>query len=220
MGLAVEEVNTSSDTSFSGTHVRLRQISMAFVLATVFCGALLVACVHVFQRWTKYMAFRSAALQHGCQRPPKYPHRDPIWGYDLYRERAKAAQHGRLLKLYEQHFQRYGKTFEEQFFNTKIINTMEAANLQHVAALSFADFGRATESRKNLSAPFMGTGILSSDGAQWKRSRDLIKPIFSRSEIADIDSLSYHVDRLLDMIPRNGNTVDIQPLLQRLVPKI
>ncbi len=162
----------------------------------------------------------SAALQHGCQRPSRYPHRDLIWGYDLFRERAKAARRGDLLKLYEKHFRLYGKTFEEQFFGTKIVNTMEAANLQHVAALAPNDFGRAIGSRKNLSAPFMGTGILSSDGAHWKRSRDLIKPIFSRSEIADIDSLSVHVDQLLNMIPRDGSTIDMQPLLQKLVPMI
>ena len=193
---------------------------MVYTLATVFGGALLVACVYVYQKWTVYTAFRSAVLQYGCHRPPKYPHRDPVWGYDLYRERAKATQRGQLLKLYERHFNLYGKTFEERFFDTKVINTMEAANLQHVAATSAKDFGRIVESRKNLSAPLMGTGILSSEGALWKRSRDLIKPIFARSELSDVDSLGSHVDRLIDRILRDGSTIDIQPLLQKLVPKI
>ena len=193
---------------------------MPDIPTTIFSGALLVVCVYVYQKWGAYTAFRSAVLQYGCRRPRKFPHRDLIWGYDLYRERVKATQCGQLLKLYERHFKLYGKTFEERFFGTKIINTMEAANLQHVLTQSFKDFGRTVGSRKNVSAQFMGTGILSSDGALWKRSRDLIKPIFARSELSDVNSLGSHMDRFLNIFPRDGSTIDIQPLLQKLVLKI
>ena len=143
---------------------------------------------------------------------------DPIWGYDLYRERAKATQRGQLMKLYMRHFDSYGKTFEEQFFDTKIINTMEAANIQQAAALSFQDWGKSS-SRSASSSPFLGKGIFSADGPFWKHSRDLIKPTFARSEISDVNSLGVFVDRLFELIPRGGATIDIQPLLHKLVFK-
>lgn len=44
-------------------------------------------------------------------------------------------------------FDLHGKTFEEQFFDTKIVNTMEAANIQKVAALSFQDWGKFRPSK-------------------------------------------------------------------------
>ena len=68
------------------------------------------------------------------------------------------------MKLNMRHFALYGRTFEEQFFNTRVINTMEAANIQQVMALSFHDWGKS--SSKNVSfSPFLGKGIFSEDRA-------------------------------------------------------
>ena len=122
------------------------------------------------------------------------------------------------MKLYEGHFELYGKTFEEQFFDTKVINTMEAANIQQAAALSFKDWGKVS-SRITSSSPFFGRGIFSEDGAFWKHSRDLIKPTFARVEISDVNSLGIFVDRLFKLIPRDGSLIDIQPLIHKLVLK-
>ena len=120
------------------------------------------------------------------------------------------------MDLYMKHFKLYGKTFEEQFFSTKIINTMEAANIQQATALSFHDWGKSP-SRNASSFPFLGRGIFSEDGAFWKYSRDMVKPTFARSEISDVDSVSIFVNRLLDLIPRDESTIDIQPLIHKLV---
>lgn len=116
------------------------------------------------------------------------------------------------------HFDLYGKTFEEQFFNTRIISTMEAVNIQQVTALSFRDWGKSS-SRNASASPFLGRGIFSEDGALWKQSRGMIKPLFARSAISDVDSLGVFVDRLFKIIPRDGTTVNIQPLLHRLVSR-
>ena len=189
---------------------------MTHVLIPVLWPIYLLVCVFAYKKWSSYAAFQAAAVRHGCQRPRRYPHVDPIWGYDLYRKRNKAVQGGRHMKLYMDHFGLYGKTFEEQFFNTKVINTMAAANIQQATALSFQDWGKSAL-RNASSFPFLGRGIFSEDGAFWKYSRDLIKPTFARSEISDVDSLGTFVDRLFDLIPRDETTFDIQPLLHKLV---
>lgn len=172
--------------------------------------------VYIYRKLKAYSTFKAAKIQHGCQRPPRYPHRDPIWGYDLYSERAKATQRGQMMKLYEGHFDLYGKTFEEQFFDTKIINTMEAANIQQVTALSFHDYGKSA-SRNSSTSAFLGRGIFSEDGSFWKYSRDLVKPTFSRSEISDVSSVGEFVDRMLELIPRDGASIDMQPVMHNLV---
>ena len=188
---------------------------MAHFLTPILSLALLLLCVYFYQKWGAYTRLHATAIRHGCQRPRKFPHRD-IWGYDLYRERAKATQHGQLLKLHERHFALYGKTFEERFFNAKVINTMEAANIQQVASTSFQDWGKVS-SRSSSASPVLGRGIFSEDGVFWRHSRDLIKPTFARSEISDVNSLCAFVDRLMELIPHDGTTIDIQPLLHKLV---
>lgn len=190
----------------------MQTLTLIFWLASTLFGGF------IYQKWSAYSLFRAAAIQHGCQRPRKYPHLDPIWGYDLYRERATATQCGQLMRLYMSHFDLYCKTFEERFFDTKIINTMEAANIQQVAALSFRDWGKSS-SRDASASLFLGRGIFSENGALWKYSRDLIKPLFARSEISDVNNLGVFVDRLFELIPQDGSTFDIQPLLHKLVFK-
>ena len=66
--------------------------------------------------------------------------------------------------------------------------------------------------------PFVGKGIMCSDGASWEHSRALIKPTFARTQIADLhlDSFGIYVQRLIDLIPKDGSTCDLQPLFARL----
>ena len=182
------------------------------VLITI---SLLATIGYLYGIWTKNHAYRAAAFEHGCQEPQKYPHKLP-YGIDMLQSRMAAIKAGRYNRLYLEQYQKYGKTWEENLAGTKVINTMEPANFQQVASLSFQDYGKLAMRNKSLS-PLLGNGIFSQDGMSWKRSRDLIKPLFMRAELSDIDSFRVHVDRFLNLIPRDGSTVDLHPLLLRLV---
>ena len=186
-------------------------------LLNAFIVIILLALVqHLYGKWIESRAFRAAALEHGCQKPRRYPHKWP-YGVDLLRARLAAIRKGRYNRLYLEHFQTHGKTWEENLAGTRVINSMEAANFHQVAALSFHDYGKLAMRNKALS-PFLGDGIFSQDGARWKHSRDLIKPLFTRAELSgDIDSFKIYADRLLSLIPRDGSTVDLQPLLLKMV---
>ncbi|KAI4212401.1 MAG: hypothetical protein LQ351_004833 [Letrouitia transgressa] len=189
---------------------------MAYILFLLALVGGLLTSERFYRKWMRHASFVAAKEQYGCQLLRRYPHWDHWWGLDLYQQRAKAAQLGQLMRLYMSHFALYGKTYEEQFFDTRVINTMEAPNIQQVAALSFQDWGKVS-SRSNSASPFLGRGIFSEDGAFWKHSRDLIKPTFARSEISDFILLGVYVDRFFDLIPKDGNTFDIQPMLHKLV---
>ena len=179
----------------------------------------LLTCLYAYKEWSAHAAFRRAMLQSGCQVPPRYPHRDPIWGYDLYRLREQATKAGHFYKLYDSHFKMHGKTFEELFLGTKVINTMERDNIQRVAVYSFQDWGKSSsKNRNNASTPVFGEGIFTQDGDAWKHSRGMIKPLFTRSEIADLRPLPTYTDRLIGLLPRDGSTTDVQPLLHKFVP--
>ena len=66
--------------------------------------------------------------------------------------------------------------------------------------------------------PFVGKGIMCTDGAFWEHSRALIKPIFAKAQIADLHLGAYavHVRNLLAELPTDRSTVDLQPLFARL----
>ncbi|EPE28162.1 Cytochrome P450 [Glarea lozoyensis ATCC 20868] len=186
---------------------------MLVVIRTFALGILIFVTLFILQKWQAYSAFRNAATKLGCGRPPKYPHKDTIWGSDLVKERALAARSGRQMQLYMRHFGILGKTWEENFHRTKVINTMEGINIQHVTTTGFQHYAKI--SQKDFT-PFLGKGIFSQEGAAWRHSRDLIKPIFTRSEISDVNSLDIHVTRFLSMIPSDGTMIDLQVPLHRL----
>ncbi|PNP47752.1 hypothetical protein THARTR1_10437 [Trichoderma harzianum] len=177
------------------------------------CTSLLLLMTHLYQKWTTARRHHVTALQHGCQPPAKYPHRDPFWGYDLLMERIKAAKDGRQLALYMEHFSIYGKTWEENFLGKRVINTMEMKNIQHVASSGFEDYGKGSNA---MGKRFLGDGIFSQDGPEWKHSRDMIKPIFSRSELSDVERLNFHIDRLVNLIPRDGSMIDLQDPINKM----
>ena len=121
----------------------------------------------------------------------------------------------RFLKLYESQFELYDKTFEENLKGKKLINTTEPVNVQQVAALAVEDYGKDPE-RLQAQSPFFGPRIFS-DGLTWKQARAMVKPIFAKAKLSDIDHLASFADRFVELLPDNGSMVDVQPLLGRLV---
>ena len=162
-------------------------------------------------KWRRYQT----AKQRGCQPVNKYSHTRPF-GFDLYYDRIEAVKAGRLNKFNQELFEKYGSTYEERTLTGRIINTTETANFQAVGANKFEDFGRDA---RRAAEPFFGQGILSSNGRVWKQARDLVTPLFKRAELNDVENFKKFTDRMLALIPRDGSTVDMQPLLQKLVSR-
>lgn len=70
--------------------------------------------------------------------------------------------------------------------------------------------------RQAIFKPFLGPGIFNNDGAAWEHSRALIRPNFTRSQVADLDTFEIHVAELIKAIPDDGSTFDLQNLFFRL----
>jgi len=178
--------------------------------------AALALILVVYRRVRRFSAFHANRQQTGCFRAPKYPHTDPFFGCDLYKERQQALRAGNVQALYTRDFNRLGKTWVENFLGQCVINTMDAVNHQHIHNLGFEDFGKPP-TRAKISAPILGNGIFMAEGAHWRQSRGIIKPIFSGAEVGNMAMMARHVDRLLALLPRDSRTFDIQPMLKKLV---
>lgn len=145
-----------------------------------------------------------------------YPHTDSFGGSDLVKLRHQATKDGNLQALYTRHFDALGKTWEEIFWNQRVINTMDSVNHQYIHALGFEDFGKPNH-RMKISAPILGNGIFVAEGAHWKHSRSIIKPIFAKTELEDMSMMAKHVDRFINLLPGHSETFDIQPMLKNMV---
>jgi cytochrome P450 len=62
-----------------------------------------------------------------------------------------------------------------------------------------------------------GPGIISNDGKVWEHARAMIRPAFTRSQVANGEMFDVHVERFLALLAGDGKTADLQPLFDRLV---
>ena len=187
---------------------------MQLELIVIWSGALLI--LYIGRLLASAIWTRVKARRLGCGPVPHYPHILPI-GLDLFYIRRKAIRENRYSQLYLDHFNRYGTTWTETSLGGGLnINTSETENIQAVGALKWEDYKKNLTRAKAI-VPIVGNGITFQDGPEWKHSREMIKPAFKRAELSDVDSFKTFVDRFLERIPRDGSTVDLQPLLRKLV---
>ncbi|KAI0484191.1 cytochrome P450 [Xylariaceae sp. FL0804] len=181
------------------------------------CALLVVGAIHVLV--TKIRArhhVRSVMRSHGCQDPPSYDHRDPIFGLDLFLSYKKSFEERDFLGLNYRLFQKYGKTFRARLLGQPLIKTMDSEITKYVHATYFEHFG--VEKIRSGIEYLWGDGITVVDGEKWASRRKLIKPSLDVAHIANLEnrSLASHVARLMELIPRDGTTVDLMPLFRRL----
>lgn len=71
--------------------------------------------------------------------------------------------------------------------------------------------------RKGMLKGWVGDGMFGSDGEHWRISRALFKPMFSRAPVSELAQWEKHTERFLSNLPADGVTVDLAPMLKRLV---
>ncbi|EAW21197.1 cytochrome P450 [Aspergillus fischeri NRRL 181] len=157
---------------------------------------------------------RKYAHKHGC-RPPKHSVSLGPFGLGMIMTMLAATREHRFLEQVRSWHRAYGTTFKATMIVRKAIFTVEPKNVQTVLALKFKDF-ELGEYRNRAVRPLLGYGIFSTDGSVWEHSRALLRPNFTRNQIADISVYETHVAHLIKQIPRDGSTVDLQDLFFRM----
>lgn len=184
-------------------------VTLGSIAILLFLGKAVYNRVH-------YITQRNA---RGCGVIKKYRSYDPILGLDFVLSMKKALNENRWLPWQKEIFgAQNAKTFEANFFGSRMIYSSEVENMKAMSTSHWKEFGLQPIRYDNgVSQPFAGPGVSTMDGDMWQYSRDLIKPYFSRSGYSDLHRLEAHVDRLLDRVPTDNITFDLQPLLQNWV---
>ncbi|KAG9237693.1 cytochrome P450 [Amylocarpus encephaloides] len=153
---------------------------------------------------------------NGCKPCPAYPHKDPIFGLDLFLINLKLSRDGGFLEGVRNRYKALKcRTFSQITLGERMIMTCEPENVKAILATQFKQF-ELPPRRKNAFDPIFGHGIFTTDGADWEASRALLRPSFTRSQVGDIETFEEHISKLLARIPRDGSTVDLQELFFEL----
>lgn len=151
----------------------------------------------------------STITTNKAERAPRYPHLDPFFGLDLALRTWRDFQRGELAEGQRRRHAQYGRTFTTTTTSSsssslgrgggagECIFTIEPANIRAVTTHAFSAFGKASWVAE--AAKHVGAGVLLNEGAAWKHSRAMLKPIFmgGGARMDDPALLEPHVRRLV-----------------------
>ncbi|OAA74690.1 Cytochrome P450 [Akanthomyces lecanii RCEF 1005] len=146
---------------------------------------------------------------------PMYPHLDPFWGLDLSLAMWRDFARGRLAEGLRLRHARCGATFKaRELFGGACIYTVDPANIRAVTTSQFAHFQKSAwvdEASKHI-----GHGVLMNEGNAWRRSRQLLKPVFAKTALDELALVEPHVRNMVRTIQRHeGKTFDFMELATR-----
>lgn len=76
------------------------------------------------------------------------------------------------------------------------------------------DFGIGA--RRAVALPLFGDGIFTQEAADWKHSRDQLRPQLHHKHYSNLDIFRKSVDELIEVVKECRGTVDLQPLFFRM----
>lgn len=176
-----------------------------------------VACAWLAKILVRRFQYEALKRKTGQQDPPSYPHKDPIWGLDLFFKMMSAYQSGNYLATNSSLFAHStSKTIKTNSFGTTVYRTYDSEVSKSILSLNFKSFG-IEPLRHHIAKNLWGNSIVVSDGKRWSDSRNFIRSSFDVVHTANIERLRWHVDRFMKLLPENEETVDLMPLFKRLV---
>lgn len=184
-------------------------------LQVIYLSAACVGGYWLYWELTTGRRRRQLTEKNGCRPAKRVKTRDPILGLDAVFEMWRwSDQHTLLENTAQMFFGSGSKTIEFNFLGYIAILSSEAENLKTVLSHKFRLFRMPTPT-KELDLLLQG-GIFLNEGEAWHQSRELIRPSFARSQVADLDMLEKQVSTLVDKIPRDGSTIDLSKLFPQL----
>ena len=166
----------------------------------------------IYRRARRPARQRALERKHGCLPAKKWQLRSYLFGIDWILANFKAFKEYRLLAWWTSGLiSSNAHTVRMSLLGADIYLTDDPENIKAMLATNFGAWSIGQERIKQMSA-YVGKGIFTTDGAAWKHSREMLRPCFERSQVADISILEKHTDRLIQAIPKDGTTVDLQPL--------
>lgn len=89
----------------------------------------------------QFRRHNSIIYKNGCKPVATYPHRDPIFGLDIFLENSKLSKTGGFWdRVRERYLALDCWTFSQLLLGSRVINTAEPENIKALLATQFKDF--------------------------------------------------------------------------------
>jgi cytochrome P450 len=99
--------------------------------------------------------------------------------------------------------------------SSRVIFTADVENTKAILTTQFQDYGKGEQFHGEWK-DFLGDSIFTTDGKMWSDSRNLIRPMFIREKVADLDLVEVHVQKLMKFLgPGDGQNVRLDKLFFR-----
>ena len=178
----------------------------------------LVSCVvpWIFMIRRGYWQRGNINDENGCKPASAMPQLDPILGLDVAFKMFRSYSAGQRNADFKAYHEDYGSTFQSHKLGKTRIFTMDPANIRAIFSTNSGHWG-VQPLRLNPWEPLVGRGVMDTDGTFWRHSREMVQPLFKREQALVLDSFDIYVVRLLNLLPKDGSTTDLQPLFSRLI---
>ncbi|MCJ1440711.1 MAG: hypothetical protein MMC23_001197 [Stictis urceolatum] len=157
----------------------------------------------IYNVYKKTQRYAELEKRHDCGKPTVDPNilpggPDHMWKLFSYRG------DDILEDIIMANFKKFGATYCEWIMGTRCIHTSDPRNFQAMLGTDWKLY-EVSPSRKYTFAPFLRSGLLCTDGASWKHSRDLMKPSFARNQLGNYERTEVHVQNLLQAMPTDAS---------------
>lgn len=163
--------------------------------------------------------YNALARKRGCGQV-KYVRDFPL-GLRTLIKMIKAKKRNGLVESVHSEFEEYGSTYRSEVSMIHRMVTRDPENIKTVLATNFKDYSLGR--RYNAMFPLLGNGIFTLSAEPWKHSRNMLRPQFSRHQVSQLESLSEHVQMLINNFndpanasPQNDGLVEAQVLFHKL----
>lgn len=110
-------------------------------------------------------------------------------------------------------FKNYSASLPHFSFDSEIF-TISPQNIRAIYSTDFVSFG-AGPLRNLVLEPLLDDGLMTITHF-WKQLRATLTPVFARAEFADLAALDEQILTLLNVLPKYGSLVDLQPVFDRI----
>ncbi|KAK8134024.1 cytochrome P450 monooxygenase [Apiospora sp. TS-2023a] len=136
----------------------------------------------------------------------------PVWR--MFSKLGQAYEENRMLDFYTR---LYGSENVVEFEvppSTRILITRDPEHMKTILTSKFTDFGKGPGFHEQWKA-FLGDSIFTTDGSMWHGSRSLIRPMFLKDRVSDLEKFEHGVQAFMAQLPSSGQTVQLMGLLYR-----
>lgn len=188
--------------------------SLAFGLT---CALFAFLVSKIIQSKKNTRRYKEEAARRGCLPAPTL-HSNNLLGTSRLKESIKATKEDRGPQYVIKAMNEVGTnihTLRVPILDYELLVTRDPENVRAIFQTHSADWD-ISNMRANAFMPFLGEGVFTSTGAQWKHSRALVRPQFAHEQISNLPMIERHVQAMQRVLKVGEDKwtakLDLQPL--------